>query len=470
MRYNHRVMRQTDFENGSTPMNILQTAFPMFVAQVLNLLYSIVDRIYIGRIPGEGTIALGGIGLCFPIITLITAFTNLYGSGGAPLFSIARGRKAEAEAEHILNTSFRLEVLTGLILTVLILFTGRQILGLFGASDNSMQYALPYLQIYVVGTIFVMISTGMNPFINAQGFSQIGMFTVVIGAVSNIILDPIFIFIFDMGVQGAALATIISQGLSAAFVMRFLCGRNSPAEYRLKLRGTSLLPDRETSLNITSLGIAAFIMQFTNSLATAVCNTVLMGIGGELYVSIMTIVSSLRQVLELPSTSITEGSSPIISYNYGARRPKKVREGILIMSLASGLYTLLGWIVVERYPQVLLAIFTSDTELIEAAIPALHLYFMAFIGMAFQHSGQTTFKALGKRRHAVFFSLFRKVILVVPLTIILPHCFGLGTDGVFIAEPISNVVGGLAAFITMLLTVLPELKRMESPAPLEKAG
>ncbi len=455
-------MKQIDFENGSTPMNILQTALPMFVAQVINLLYSIVDRIYIGRIPGEGTIALGGIGLCFPIITLITAFTNLYGSGGSPLFSMARGAKDRQNAERIINTSFRLEIITGLLLTAIIGLAGRPILYMFGASDSSIVYALPYLRIYVLGTVFVMIATGMNPFINAQGFSQIGMITVVIGAVANIILDPIFIFIFDMGVQGAALATIISQGLSAVFAMRFLIGKSSPAEYKLKLRGVPLLPELATTISIVSLGIAAFIMQFTNSLVTAVSNTVLSGIGGDLYVSIMTIVSSLRQVLELPALSITEGASPVISYNYGARRPKKTREAIFVMSVSSGLYTLIGWICVEIFPRILLAIFTSDAELITAAEPALHLYFMAFIGMALQHSGQTTFKALGKRRHAIFFSIFRKVILVVPLAIILPHLFGLGTDGVFIAEPISNVVGGSAAFITMLITVLPELKRMEA--------
>ncbi len=454
-------MKQIDFENGSTPMNILQTAFPMFAAQILNLLYSIVDRIYIARIPGEGTAALGGIGLCFPIITLITAFTNLYGSGGAPLFSIARGRKRDEEAERIINTSFRLEIITGIIITAIVLLFGTQILKLFGAAGDTLRYALCYLQIYVLGTVFVMTSTGMNPFINAQGFSQIGMLTVVVGALANIVLDPFFIFILDMGIQGAAIATIISQGLSAAFAMRFLCGRSSPAEYRIKLRGMPLLPDRQVSLNIVSLGIAAFIMQFTNSLVTAVCNAVLMGIGGELYVSIMTIISSLRQVLELPSNSITEGASPIISYNYGAKRADKVRHAIFIMSVASGLYTLVGWILVESFPNLFLAVFTSDQELIEAALPALHLYFMAFVGMALQHSGQTTFKALGKRKHAIFFSLFRKVILVVPLTLLLPHMFGLGTDGVFIAEPVSNVVGGTAAFVTMLLTVLPELSLMD---------
>ncbi len=455
-------MKQVDFENGSIAVNIAQTAFPMFVAQVLNLLYSIVDRIYIGRIPGEGTAALGGIGLCFPVIMLITAFTNLYGSGGAPLFAIARGRKDRKRAEQIINTSFRLEMLTGFALILIFFIFGRPILYLFGASQDSILYALPYLQVYIWGTVFVMVATGMNPFINAQGFPRIGMLTVTIGALSNIILDPVFIFILGMGVRGAALATVISQALSAVFVLRFLFGRRSAAEYRLSLSTHTLLPDPGISVSIVSLGLSAFVMQFTNGLVTAVCNHVLMGTGGDLYVSVMTIISSLRQVLEVPAFAIVEGASPIISYNYGAEKPQRVRQSIFMMSLVSGIYTLIGWILVETIPVPLLSIFTSDQSLIGAALPSMHLYFFAFVFMALQHSAQTTFKALGKKKKAIFFSLFRKVVIVVPLTILLPGLFGLGMKGVFLAEPISNVIGGTASFTTMLLTVLPELRRMEA--------
>ena len=454
-------MKQVDFENGSIAGNIAQTAFPMFVAQVLNLLYSIVDRIYIGRIPGEGTAALGGIGLCFPVILLITAFTNLYGSGGAPLFAIARGRKDDNRALTIMNTSFRLEILTGLFLIMVFFVFGRPILYLFGASDDSILYALPYLQVYIWGTVFVMIATGMNPFINAQGFPGIGMLTVTIGAISNIILDPIFIFVLGLGVRGAALATVISQILSAAFALRFLFSSRSPAPYKLSFSLHTMIPEPGISISIVSLGLSAFVMQFTNGLVTAVCNHVLMGTGGDLYVSVMTIVSSLRQVLEVPAFAITEGSSPIISYNYGAQKPQRVRQSMFLMAVSSGIYTLTGWILVETIPVTLLSIFTSDQVLISAALPAMHIYFFAFIFMAFQHSAQTTFKALGKKKKAVFFSLFRKVIIVVPLTILLPRLFGLGTRGVFLAEPVSNVIGGLASFTTMLLTVLPELKQME---------
>ena len=454
-------MKQVDFENGNTAVNIAQQAVPMFVAQVINLLYSIVDRIYIARIPGEGTAALGGIGLCFPVITLITAFTNLYGSGGAPLFAIARGRRRDDEATRIMNTSFRLEIMTGLVLMILGSVFARPILYAFGASDLSIPYALAYLRIYILGTLFVMTATGMNPFINAQGFSQVGMLTVTIGAVANILLDPIFIFVLGLGGRGAALATILSQGLSALFAFRFLTSPSSAAAYRLQRKGQRLLPELKTSLNIISLGLSAFVMQFTNGLVTAVCNSVLMTWGGEIYVSVMTILSSLRQVMEVPVFAVVEGASPILSYNYGARRPARVREGMKIMALAAGIYTLFCWLAVERFPAVLLKVFTADPVLTAAALPAMHLYFFAFIFMTFQHSAQTTFKALGKKNKAIFFSLFRKVIIVVPLTILLPRYFGLGTDGVFIAEPISNVIGGLAAFTTMLLTVLPELREME---------
>ncbi|MDO4961733.1 MAG: MATE family efflux transporter [Eubacteriales bacterium] len=466
-------MKQVDFENGNIPMNILQTAFPMFVAQVINLLYSIVDRIYIGRIPGEGTSALGGIGLCFPIITMIAAFTNLYGSGGAPLCAMARGRGDEKRAEFIMNTSFRLEVLTGLILIVIGQLLAVPILRAFGASDGSLVYALPYLRIYLCGTVFSMIATGMNPFINAQGFSQIGMISVTIGAVSNIILDPIFIFVFGMGIRGAAIATVISQALSAAFVVNFLLDRSRPegpgrypgrlpeAILTLHIAPNDFLPDPKTSLDIAGLGASAFVMQFTNSLVTIVCNNVLMSTGGEIYVSVMTILSSLRQVLEVPALALVEGASPVMSYNYGARHPDRVRRSILIMTLAEGIYTLMGWLLVEHFPSMFLGVFTGDAELITRALPALHLYFRAFVFMSLQHCGQSTFKALGKKKRTIFFSLFRKVIIVVPLTIMLPHMFGLGVYGVFIAEPISNVIGGSASFVTMLLTILPELKGME---------
>ena len=466
-------MKQVDFRNGRILSNVLQSMLPMLVAQVLSLLYSIVDRIYIGRIPGEGTAALGGVGLCFPIIIMVTAFTNLFGLGGAPLCSIARGRGDLRRASEIMNTAFSMLVLTGAVITVTGELFAAPLLRLFGATDGNLPHALAYLHIYLVGTIFTMLATGLNPYINAQGFASTGMLTVVIGAVTNILLDPVFIFVFGMGVRGAALATILSQILSAFFVLRFLTGEK--AELRLtpvqdlrelpaNLAGRSSRGSdfRSTALDIAGLGSSAFVMQFTNSLVSIVCNSTLSKYGGEIMVSVYTIISSVRQVLETPVIAIGEGTSPVISFNYGARRPANVRKAMLLMAVMGIGYTLVVWILIERFPAFFISMFSADAALMKDAIPALHLYFFAFIFQSLQYTGQTTFKALGKKKQAIFFSLFRKVVMVVPLTLLLPGVFHFGADGVFMAEPISNVVGGSACLITMLLMVLPELKRMES--------
>ena len=451
-------MKQVDFAHGRTLSNILATAVPMLAAQILNLLYNIVDRIYIARIPGVGTAALGAVGLCFPVILLITAFTNLYGSGGAPLFAIARGQGDEEEAKRIQDTSFFLLLLTGASLTVLGELIGRPTLRAFGASENALVYALPYLRIYLLGTLFSMIATGMNPFINAQGFSTIGMLTVTIGAVANFLLDPLFIFVLHMGVQGAAVATVLSQALSAAFSLSFLLGKRSSYPVKL-LRWKQLSLARVR--RITGLGFAGFIMQFTNTLVSISCNRVLGHFGGDLYISIMTIVSSARQMIETPIHSLAEGSSPVISYNFGARRPQKVREATAIMFLIATGYSLLVWGFIRLFPEKVISIFSSDKTILEDTIPAFHLYFSAFLFMVFQYTGQNVFKSLGLKYQAIFFSLFRKVAIVVPLTYLLPYTFHMGTNGVFLAEPISNAVGGLACFITMLIQVLPMLKKME---------
>ena len=465
-------MKQVDFRNGRILSNVLQSMLPMLVAQVLSLLYSIVDRIYIGRIPGEGTAALGGVGLCFPIIIMVTAFTNLFGLGGAPLCSIARGRGDLRRASEIMNTAFSMLVLTGAVITVTGELFAAPLLRLFGATDGNLPHALAYLHIYLVGTIFTMLATGLNPYINAQGFASTGMLTVVIGAVTNILLDPVFIFVFGMGVRGAALATILSQILSAFFVLRFLTGekaelRLTPAqdlrELPANLAGRSSRGSdfRSTALDIAGLGSSAFVMQFTNSLVSIVCNSTLSKYGGEIMVSVYTIISSVRQVLETPVIAIGEGTSPVISFNYGARRPANVRKAMLLMAVMGIGYTLVVWILIERFPAFFISMFSADAALMKDAIPALHLYFFAFIFQSLQYTGQTTFKALGKKKQAIFFSLFRKVVMVVPLTLLLPGVFHFGADGVFMAEPISNAVGGSACLITMLLMVLPELKRME---------
>ena len=452
-------MKRIDFENGTVTNNILSAALPMLVAQILNLLYNIVDRIYIARIHDIGTTALGAVGLCFPIIMIITAFSNLFGSGGAPIFSINRGKGDSRTADMIMNTAFTMLCGSAAVLMLIGFLFARPLLTLFGASDDALVYAYPYLMIYLLGTLPSMIATGMNPFINAQGYAIIGMLSVTVGAVTNIILDPIFIFVLDMGIKGAAIATVISQILSALLVFYFLHGKSE-----LKVRWIHINEISECTRHardIISLGSAGFIMQLTNSVVTICCNNVLSVTGGDVYISVMTIISSVRQMVETPIYAITEGSSPIISYNYGARRPRKVLRAAVSMALMALVYTLTIWAVILLVPHFLISIFSSDPTLQADTIPSMKLYFSTFGFMLLQYVGQTVFKSLNKRRHAVFFSLLRKVIIVVPLTYLLPYAFGMGTDGVFAAEPVSNVIGGSLCFIVMLITVLPELKRMD---------
>ena len=452
-------MKRIDFENGTITGNILGAALPMLVAQLLNLLYNVVDRIYIARIPGEGTAALGAVGLCFPLIVIITAFANLFGSGGAPLFSIYRGKKKEPEAVCIMNTSFTMLSASALILMVIGMCFARPLLILFGASSEALTYALPYLMVYLIGTLPSMLSVGMNPFINAQGYSVIGMTSVAIGAVANLLLDPLFIFVLGFGIRGAAIATVLSQLLSAVFVLYFLTKKS---ELKVRLLHKDEIPKCiNYAKNITSLGTAGFIMQITNSLVTICCNNVLSVTGGDIYISVMTIVSSVRQLVETPIYAMNEGTSPILSYNYGAVRPARVRKAILVLGMMILAYTVVMWSLIILVPGTLIRVFTSDTSLIQDTIPALNQYFAAFIFMDLQYIGQTVFKSLNKKKQAIFFSLLRKVFIVVPLTYLMPYALHMGTRGVFLAEPVSNVIGGSLCFITMLCTVLPELKRME---------
>ncbi len=452
-------MKRVDFENGTVTGNILEAALPMLVAQILNLLYNIVDRIYIARIPEVGTAALGAVGLCFPLIVIITAFANLFGNGGAPLFAIQRGQKDERKAVAIMDTSFTMVCASAIVLMVVGFLFARPILILFGASDNSLVYALPYMMIYLLGTLPSMVAVGMNPFINAQGYSLIGMCSVAVGAGANLLLDPLFIFGLGFGVCGAAIATVLSQCLSAIFVFYFLT-KKSELKVRL-LKKNEIAACMGYAKNIISLGMAGFIMQLTNSLVTICCNNVLSVTGGDIYISVMTIVSSVRQLVETPIHAMSEGSSPILSYNYGARRPARVRKAGMVMGAMILAYSAVIWSIIILEPRPLIRIFSSDAQLIKDAVPALNQYFAAFIFMDLQYMGQTVFKSLNKKKQAIFFSLLRKVFIVVPLTYLMPYALHMGTDGVFLAEPVSNVIGGTLCFATMLITVLPELKRME---------
>lgn len=428
-------------------------AVPLTIAQLIQLLYNVVDRIYIGHLPGTHGQALTGIGLIFPIISIIAAFTNLFAMGGAPLFSIARGAGEEKKASRILNNTFFLLVLTAVILMGIGYLFQREILYLFGASEATYPYAREYLMIYLLGTVFLMVGTGMNQFINAQGFPKTGMMVVMSGAILNIALDPLFIFVFGMGIRGAAAATVISQFVSALLVLRFFVGKRTlfrlvPAFMRLEF---------PLVRKIVGLGTSGFIMAVTNSFVQIICNVTLKSYGGDLYIGVMTILNSVREIANIAIVGVTSGAQPVLGFNYGAGEYKRVKKAILFTSLIGFLYTTAVWIFVMLEPGVFIRMFSDSPAMEAPGKEALKLYFFGFFFMAFQFAGQSTFVALGKSRYSVFFSLFRKVIIVVPLTLLLPKLWGLGVDGVYLAEPVSNAVGGLACFLTMICVVWKEL-------------
>lgn len=447
---------KNDFSKGSVWRNILSQAGPMTLAQLIQVLYSVVDRMYIGHLPDASGLALTGIGLTFPIVSLVIAFTNLFGMGGAPLCSIARGRGQEAEAENIMGNTFVLLVITGLFLMLTGYLFHRPVLYLFGASDATYYYAWEYLSIYLLGTLFVTLGTGMNGFINAQGFARTGMLTVMLGAGVNLILDPVFIYGCNMGVRGAAFATVISQGLSAVWVFRFLTGRKTI----LKLQKKNFRLRLPLVWDIMGLGLAGFIMSATNSLVQIVCNAALKIYGGDLYIGIMTILNSIREIVVMPVIGITNGAQPVLGFNYGAKQYKRVRSAIAFTSAATILYTVVIWGVLLMIPHVFIRMFSKEADMLTYGVPAMHLYFFGFVLMSLQFCGQTTFVALGRSRQAVFFSLLRKAVIVVPLTLWLPTVAGLGVNGVFLAEPVSNAIGGIACFTTMYVTVWRKLGRM----------
>lgn len=441
-----------DFSKGRVWENIISQAIPLTLAQMVQLLYNVVDRIYIGHLGEEHSMALTGVGLTFPVITLIMAFTALFGMGGTPLFSIARGAKEEEKAEKILGNVFSLLIGNSIILMAICYIFRKPILFLFGASEASYIYADQYLQIYLLGTVFSMLTTGLNGFINAQGYPKVGMMTTMIGAVLNLILDPIFIFGFQMGVAGAALATILSQIVSAAWVLRFLTGKKA----LLKLKSRNMKIDYSLTKQIIGLGASGFIMQGTTCLVQVVCNSTLQAYGGDLYVGVMTVLNSVREVLGLPVSGISQGAQPVLGYNYGAKDHQRVKDGIRFTAVIATIYTVIIWLIVMLIPKHIFSIFTSDSAIIEAGPKALNLYFFGFFFMSFQFAGQSVFQGLGQAKRAIFFSLLRKAVIVVPLTILLPT-LGFGVYGVFLAEPISNAIGGLACFITMWFTVYKKL-------------
>lgn len=447
----------SDFAHGRLTSIILHQAVPVMLAQIAQMLYNIVDRIYIGHMPETGDAALSGVGLVFPIITIIAAFTNLYGTGGASLFAIARGAGDDAQAKKILGNTTALLVLTSFTLMAVGYGFERPVLRVFGADAHTLPYATAYTRIYLIGTVFSMFATGLTPFINAEGFPRTGMITTMLGVIINCVLDPVFIFTLNLGIAGAAVATVISQFAAALWVFRFMTGSRAS----LTLDRDTLRLDGKLVRRIVALGTSGFIMNCTNALVQIVCNATLSAIGGSLYVGIMTIINAIRQMAELPALGLTSGTSPVIGYNYGAKAYGRVKKSIRIMFALTFAFSLAIWIFISACPHLLIAIFTNSPRMIAAGQHAVRLYFFGFVFMSLQYTGQTTFMALEKPKQAIFFSLLRKAFIVVPLTVMLPKF--LGASGVFAAEPISNLIGGLASFSTMMLTVYRRLPADDSP-------
>ena len=455
--------RKSDFSQGSIAKNILSLAIPLTLAQLTVVLYNVVDRAFIGHIDAVGRDAFTGIGLVMPITYIINAFANLCGTGGAPLCSIARGKNDDKRAQRIMGVSFSFLLLSGGALTLFFYLFHEPILYLSGGSPETVSHARSYLLIYLAGTIPVMIGLGMNPFINAQGFGKTGMMTTLLGAVINLILDPIFIFGLNMGVQGAELATVIAQTCSAAWVLVFLTGPSAI----LRLSRESLGLDAAILKRVCSLGLTGFTFSVTNSLVQALGNAQLQTYGsvtgnGSLYVAAMTAITSIREIVFQPIRGLTQGAQPVIGYNYGAGQYSRVRESIRFLTVSCLSYNVVIWLVLMLFPQAFILLFNNDAGLLETGVRTMRVYYAAYVMMSFQMIGQNTFVALGRAKNAVFFSLFRKVILVVPLMLVLPRMWGLGPYGVFAAEPISDIIGGLACYVTMMLTVWREMKRPDT--------
>ena len=450
--------RYNDFSDGAVWKVIMAQAVPLMLAQLVQLLYNVVDRIYIGHMNGGDSMVLTGVGITFPIITFITAFAALFGMGGVPLFSMSNGSGDTPRAERILGNSTFLLLTSACVLTVTGYVLMRPLLYLLGASDNSYIYAASYMKVYMAGTLFSMISTGLNGYISAQGAPKTGMLTTVIGALLNVVLDPIFIFALGLGVTGAAAATVISQMVSAVWVVHFLVNK-APQ----RIRKENVRPDAGITKRICSLGASNFVMSGTTCFVQIVCNTTLRTFGGDLYIGIMTILNSVRDMVMLPIHGLISGSQPVMGFNYGAKKYDRVKSAINFDTAAGAVYTVVMWLIIVTFPKFWFSVFTDDPNVTLYGTEALKIYFFGFVFMSFQFAGQSTFQALGDAKHAIFFSLLRKAVIVIPLTLILPR-IGLGVNGVFIAEPISNAVGGLACFLTMRNTIYKKLTADETTA------
>ena len=436
---------------------IIKLSIPAILAQIVNLLYNVVDRVYIGHMGDAGTTALTGVGLCVPVITLISAFTMLVAQGGAPRAAIEMGKGDIKKAEKILGNCFVLLVSFAIVLTILFMVFGEKLLMFFGASEDTIVYALPYMQIYSAGSIFVMISLGLNMFITTQGFTKISMATVLIGAICNIILDPIFIFVFDMGVSGAAVATIISQAVSAVWVLCFLLGKKT----KLRIRKENLLPNGKILAPVLALGISPFIMNATEAVINIAFNSSLQKYGGDIAVGAMTICTTVFQLAWVPAQGIGQGAQPIISFNYGAKNADRVKQAFKAFLIICFSYVFIFGMAIELFPQFFIRIFNDNPELLETATWTIRLYGCAMVFFGIQMAVQQTFIALGKAKASLFIACLRKVILLVPLIYILPNFLENKVFAVFLAEPVSDAISIITASITFAIVFGKEMKNMK---------
>lgn len=452
-----KISKEVDL--GKEPIGhlLFVLAIPTIASQVINALYNMVDRMYIGHIPEVGAAALTGVGVSFPIIMVVSAFAALVGMGGAPQASIAMGRKDHEKAEKILGNCFTSLAIVAIVLTLIVLVFKTPLLYLFGASKNTITYAEDYIEIYAVGTIFVQMTLGLNMFISAQGFSMISMLTVVIGAVTNIILDPIFIFGFGLGVRGAAIATVLSQALSAVWAIKFLTGKSTV----LHLKKSNMKVEWKIMAPCVALGVAPFIMQSTESILVLCFNSSLLKYGGDMAVGAMTILSSVMQFAMLPLQGLTQGGQPIISYNYGAQNIERVKKGFKFLLISCLCYSTLMWAAAQLIPNLLVMIFTNDPELMELAVWALRIYMAGVLLMGAQIACQQTFIAFGNAKVSTFLAIFRKIIVLIPMIYILPQFMDNKVQAVFMAEPIADTIAVCTTCIMFFFSFKKLIKVMQ---------
>ena len=446
---------------GTDPVGklLFKLAIPTVAAQLINMLYNIVDRIYIGHMPGDGKLALTGIGVCLPIILIVSAFSALVGSGGAPRASIFMGQGNNDSAEKTLGGCFSLQILISLVLTVALLLWNRELLLTFGASENTIDYAVNYMNIYAVGTIFVQLTLGMNAFITAQGFAKTGMLTVAIGAVCNIVLDPIFIFALHMGVKGAALATILSQCVSCLWVVGFLCGKKTVLRIKkenLRIKGSVVLP-------CMALGLAPFIMQSSESVIFVCFNSSLLRYGGDIAVGAMTILTSVMQFAMLPLQGLGQGAQPIISYNYGAKNPERVKKTFFLLLAVSLSYAAFLWALIMLFPQLFAGIFTPDPELKIFAARVMRIYCGAMVIFGIQTACQMTFISLGNAKASILVAVMRKFVLLLPLIYIMPQLMRDKAIAVYTAEPVADVIAAAFTAVLFFFQFRKAIRHLEIP-------